>query len=133
MCCIQIGKYISYYFYPVLLNVSQQKNMTLAADGVFTMNTGVDEINKVGLQTAWDYSSQTVFPGECGEVRGSFGDEFPPNSTTGDQIFIFANDLCRYCAISYKPYIIMLLTNLLFSCTHLYQLVHILYDYTRGG
>lgn len=69
------------------------------------MNTGVDDINKVGLQTAWDYSSQTVFPLECGQVRGSFGDEFPPNSTAGDQIFIFANDLCRYCV----TYIILLL------------------------
>lgn len=94
----------------------QQKNMTLAADGVFTMATGVDEINKVGLESAWDYSSQTVFSGECGVVRGSFGDEFPPNSTDGDQIFIFANDLCRYCPTYYKSYIIKIIYYLFKIC-----------------
>lgn len=74
-----------------------QKNYTLTGDGAFTMGTGQDDINKVGLLTHWNYKNRTKFQGECGNVRGTYGEELPPNTVEQDQILIFANDLCRYC------------------------------------
>lgn len=74
--------------------------MTLTGDGVFTMGTGQDDVNKVGLLTEWNYKNRTKFRGECGIVRGTYGEELPPDTVEQDQIIIFANDLCRYCTNS---------------------------------
>jgi len=71
-----------------------KRNMSLYGDGVFTMGSGHGDINQLGLLSAWDYKPRTVFPGECGRVYGSYGEEFPPNYVDQDKITIFANDLC---------------------------------------
>lgn len=73
--------------------------MSDSGDGVFTMNTGEDNVEKLGLVTAWNYQNRTVYRGECGKIHGTYGEEFPPNSVYQDQITIFANDLCRYVKI----------------------------------
>lgn len=50
---------------------------------------------QLGLLSSWDYSNQTKYPGECGRVHGSYGEEFPPDYVDKDVITVFANDLCR--------------------------------------
>ncbi|KAG8256131.1 protein croquemort-like isoform X1 [Homalodisca vitripennis] len=68
--------------------------MSLTADGVFTMGSGLGNIDDLGLMTAWNYRNRSVYPGECGRIHGTYGEEFPPNSVYQSDITLYANDLC---------------------------------------
>lgn len=60
------------------------------------MNTGTDDINKLGLLTRWNYKNTTdMYTGNCAKVQGTVGELFPANSATTSDIQLFANDLCR--------------------------------------
>lgn len=66
-------------------------------DGVFNMNTGIDDIRKLGKLENWNYSNRTgFFPDQCGQVVGTMGQLFPPGQTKDKKVEMFSPDLCRY-------------------------------------
>jgi len=71
-----------------------KRNGSTIADGVFNMFTGKDDIKKMGQMHSWNYSTQHFFPGECGRVKGSAGEFYPPG-LNATYIEMYSNDLCR--------------------------------------
>ena len=50
---------------------------------------------------SWNFSTQGVFPGQCGHVHGSAGEFFTPHLEK-THIDIFSNDLCRSIRLPFK-------------------------------
>jgi hypothetical protein len=71
------------------------RNGSAVFEGVFNMETGTDDITKLGILSHWNYKSHTsYYDGGCAEVRGSAGELFSPGQTK--QTFeIFLPDMCR--------------------------------------
>lgn len=75
------------WFYP--------RNSSLTYDGIYNLYTGVDHLEKLGFIAEWNNQNHTrFFSGQCGQVKGSAGDLYPPDIATKDTIDIFAPDIC---------------------------------------
>jgi hypothetical protein len=60
------------------------------------MDTGADDIYKFGMLHNWNYENYTPFyDGECGRVKGTAGEVFPPEQTKTSRVEMFSADLCR--------------------------------------
>ncbi|XP_046382372.1 protein peste-like isoform X3 [Ischnura elegans] len=71
------------------------RNGSSVYDGIFNMDTGHDDINKLGRLREWNYSNRTDFyEDQCGDIVGSAGELWPPGRTK-DSISMFSSDLCR--------------------------------------
>ncbi|XP_037960822.1 protein peste [Teleopsis dalmanni] len=78
------------------------RNDSAYYDGHFNMFTGADDVHKMGQIHTWNHMTHNgVFPDQCGEVKGSMGEFFPPNLTTNDTIYIYLPDLCRAIPLDY--------------------------------
>lgn len=78
------------------------RNGSATYDGVFNMYTGVGDITNFGQIGEWNYMNHTKFyEGECGAVKGSAGEFFPPYQGKGN-ISLFSSDVCRTLTLSYK-------------------------------
>lgn len=78
------------------------RNGTDYVDGVWNMFTGVNNDGaRMGQVHSWNYSTQTVYPGRCGHIRGGAGEFFPP-SETKTSVSVFSNDLCRTLDFQYS-------------------------------
>lgn len=77
------------------------RNGTDYADGVFNMFTGAQDVARMGQVFSWNYTTQGVFPGTCGQVHGSAGEFYAPN-VKKDFIELFSNDLCRTIRLNYN-------------------------------
>lgn len=65
--------------------------------GHFNINTGKDDISKIGVTRTWNYVNATpYFKRPCNDVHGSGGEFYPPQLTTDRLITIFHGELCRY-------------------------------------
>lgn len=74
-----------------------QRNESSDFEGVFNMNTGVNDIYQLGRLHNWNYYNFTNFYDEpCDMVNGSAGELFPPNQTKEKAIEFYSADLCRY-------------------------------------
>lgn len=72
------------------------RNNSFKNDGFFNINSGVRNINELGVLKRWNYTNKTrFFTGKCGEIYGSSGDLFPPGRTRDDTITLFSPDVCR--------------------------------------
>lgn len=71
------------------------KNDTI--DGTYTIYTGADQYEKVGLVERYNHlSSVTAWPDQYANmINGTDGTILPPFITQNDKIYIFENDLCR--------------------------------------
>uniref|UniRef100_A0A1B6DPX8 Protein croquemort n=1 Tax=Clastoptera arizonana TaxID=38151 RepID=A0A1B6DPX8_9HEMI len=100
-----------------------KRNNSFTTDGVFTMNTGKDDINKLGLLTNWNYKNTTSgFTGDCAKVQGTYGELFPPNSASLRDIKLFANDLCSVLTLnSESSVVIQNLTGIVFNGTGMFS------------
>jgi hypothetical protein len=68
----------------------------MAFDGVTNMNTGADDLNKMGNINYHNYVNQTEnFEAECGHVTGSFGEFFGVIPTRKRHLHMFIPRLCR--------------------------------------
>ncbi|XP_046382371.1 protein peste-like isoform X2 [Ischnura elegans] len=77
------------------INVPPLRNGSSVYDGIFNMDTGHDDINKLGRLREWNYSNRTDFyEDQCGDIVGSAGELWPPGRTK-DSISMFSSDLCR--------------------------------------
>lgn len=49
-----------------------------------------------GQLTNWNYNNHTpYYEGQCGDVKGSGGEFWPPKRSKTDDVSLFAPDLCR--------------------------------------
>ncbi|XP_055375827.1 uncharacterized protein LOC129608368 [Condylostylus longicornis] len=72
------------------------RNMSKTYEGHFEINTGTDEIHKLGYITYWNYSRKTDFYDEhCSMINGTEGDLWPPLIDTNKFLSIFIRDICR--------------------------------------
>lgn len=66
------------------------------------MYTGADSIYKMGQIYAWNYKTHNgIFDGECGEVKGSMGEFFPPNLKPQDSVYLYVPNICRAVPLDY--------------------------------
>jgi len=77
------------------------RNGTDYTDGVWNMFTGVQDVTTMGQVHSWNYSTSGVYPGQCGLVRGSAGEFYPPEENK-TYIQLFSNDLCRSLRFTYS-------------------------------
>ena len=67
------------------------------------MWTGESDINKIGKISEWNYMNhvnESIYPGTCGELRGTAGEFFPPGQGK-DYLEFFSGDLCRQALFPY--------------------------------
>lgn len=73
-----------------------QRNGSIVLDGVTNMNTGEDDLTKMGNINYHNYVNQTEnFESECGQVTGSLGDFFGAMPIRKRRLDIFIPRLCR--------------------------------------
>ena len=61
------------------------------------MWTGASDIQQIGKISEWNYMdhiNESIYPGTCGELRGTAGEFFPPGQGK-DYLEFFSGDLCR--------------------------------------
>lgn len=81
------------------------RNESLTYDGNFTMFTGKEDIFKLGILDLWNGSPNvSYYRGECGKVRGTTGELWPPIPPVNRRpdATIFATDFCRSVSLKYK-------------------------------
>ncbi|KAK3923344.1 Protein peste [Frankliniella fusca] len=78
------------------------RNGSTEYDGLFNMDTGADDIAHLGELLRWNYNNVTpYYDGECGALRGSAGELWPPGRGPEDRVSLFAPDLCRSVSLDY--------------------------------
>ncbi|XP_014253015.1 protein croquemort-like [Cimex lectularius] len=71
------------------------RNNSADYDGVFSINTGMDCLYRLGLLEDWNYNTHTdIYSGICGQVSGTLGELWPYDASKKEEIEIFANDIC---------------------------------------
>lgn len=64
--------------------------------GHFNMHTGEDDISQIGSMKNWNYSPRIqYFPDDCGILKGSAGEFYPPIKEKTASVSLFMADLCR--------------------------------------
>jgi hypothetical protein len=72
------------------------RNDSLDPDGVYNVETGEEDVSKLGFVRALNYKNHTgFFDADCGEVKGTVGDLFPPGQKKSTPLQIFAAELCK--------------------------------------
>lgn len=73
-----------------------QRNGTTNQTGHYNINTGADDISRIGRVEAWNYQQRTnFFPAECGMINGSAGELYPPQRTKERPVSFWSGDMCR--------------------------------------
>jgi len=81
-----------------------ERSGNLDYDGYYNMFTGTNGLGSLGQIAEWNNSPrlpENMCTKECGEVRGSAGQFFPPNR---DKTYVdyFSSDVCRTLRFTYK-------------------------------
>ena len=66
------------------------------------MWTGASDIQQIGKISEWNYMdhiNESIYPGTCGELRGTAGEFFPPGQGK-DYLEFFSGDLCRQAYVT---------------------------------
>ena len=83
-------------FLPDKVGLIYQRNGSMIFDGVANINTGEDDLTKMGNINYHNYVNQTQnFEGECGHVTGSLGDFYGAMPIRKRRLDIFIPRLCR--------------------------------------
>lgn len=78
------------------------RNNSWSYDGAFNVNTGENDISKMGTVHSWNGEATTgVYSNGCSQINGTFGKLWPPNLSTDNDITFFMPDMCR--SISLAP------------------------------
>ena len=74
----------------------QMRNDSFDAGGVYNMETGEEDVSKLGIVRSWNYKNHSdFFEADCGEVKGTIGDLFPPGLKKNTPLQLFVSDICR--------------------------------------
>ena len=78
------------------------KNDSFDQGGVYNMETGEEDVSKLGIVRSWNYKNHSdFFEDECGQVKGTVGDLFPPGQKKGTPLNMFVADMCRHFQLDY--------------------------------
>jgi hypothetical protein len=78
------------------------RNDSFDGDGVFNIETGEKDVSKLGIIRSWNYKDHSdFFEADCGQVKGTVGDLFPPGQNRSTPLQIFVPDICRYFELDY--------------------------------
>ncbi|KAG5890079.1 hypothetical protein JTB14_003643 [Gonioctena quinquepunctata] len=79
-----------------------ERNNTPEYDGLYNMNNGGDDIDKLGIVRFWNYKDSVPYwKGQCGKVEGTTGELwYPPKDM--QTIKIFSNDLCSSVTLDHS-------------------------------
>ncbi|XP_076672341.1 protein croquemort isoform X2 [Andrena cerasifolii] len=70
------------------------RNGSASYDGTFNMLTGATNRLDLGIVKQWNYQDRvSYYPGECGVVKGTNGDLWPP-LPDNDTVSFFVSDIC---------------------------------------
>lgn len=70
--------------------------------GHFNMHTGQDDITQIGTMKNWNYAPRIdYFPDECGIVKGSAGEFYPPIKHKTTPLSLFTADMCRSVSLDF--------------------------------
>jgi hypothetical protein len=73
-----------------------KRNDSLDPDGVYNVETGEEDVSKLGIVRSLNYKNHTdFFEADCGEVKGTVGDLFPPGQKKSTPLQMFVADFCR--------------------------------------
>ncbi|KAJ6646997.1 UDP-galactose transporter senju, partial [Pseudolycoriella hygida] len=79
------------------------RNGTSHQQGHFNMHTGGDDISQIGTMKNWNFSPKIeYFPDECGMLRGSAGEFYPPIKQKTQPTSMFIADLCRSISLDFE-------------------------------
>ncbi|CAK9830323.1 Protein croquemort [Anthophora retusa] len=82
------------------------RNESAPYDGTFNMFTGASNLLDVGVLKEWNYNSKVdYYPGECGVVKGTNGDLWPP-LPDNQTVSFFVSDICTSLSIPYEEEIV---------------------------
>ncbi|CAG9819613.1 unnamed protein product [Phaedon cochleariae] len=78
------------------------RNNSVEYDGIFNMNSGGDDIEKLGIINTWNNMSEIPYwKGQCQKVVGTSGELwYPPRDAK--TVEIFSNDLCSPVSLSHQ-------------------------------
>lgn len=80
-----------------------KRNNSADLTGWFNVETGENDIKNIGLLRNWNFAKNNpAFEGNCGNIKGSAGDFFPPNQERGGSISIFSPDMCRDLPLDFE-------------------------------
>ncbi|KZC09768.1 PREDICTED: protein croquemort-like [Dufourea novaeangliae] len=78
------------------------RNDSASYDGTFNMHTGVTDMRELGIVKEWNYNNHvSYYPGECGTVRGTNGDLWPP-LPDNETVSFFVSDICTSLTAKYS-------------------------------
>jgi scavenger receptor class B, member 1 len=80
-----------------------KRNATDELSGNYSVNTGVENIAKLGLIEKFNNLTELpYYEGECKKLKGSPGEFFPPNPSIDKPIHLFAPEMCRSIPYEYE-------------------------------
>ncbi|XP_055545539.1 protein croquemort-like [Wyeomyia smithii] len=78
------------------------RNDSKIYDGKFTIGTGLDRWETMGMMHRWNGVRQTEFyRGECGLVHGSTGELWPPFQDMRSNVSVFSPDICSAMSLEF--------------------------------
>lgn len=76
-----------------------ERNNSKEYDGRWNINTGADDINKLGLVNLWNRQPRSpYYRDDCGVIKGTTGELWPPINVQ-EPITVFASDVCRSISV----------------------------------
>lgn len=79
------------------------RNNSADLTGWYNVDTGEQDITQIGKLRYWNFKDTNgFFEDECGELKGSAGEFYPPRLTREDDISLFTPDMCRSIPLDYK-------------------------------
>lgn len=83
-----------------------ERNGSASYDGTFNMLTGSSDLGELGLLKEWNFNNKvSYYPGECGIVKGTNGDLWPP-LPDNETITFFVSDICTSLTAKYNNTIV---------------------------
>lgn len=78
------------------------RNDSSDQDGIYNVETGENDVSKLGLVRSWNYENHSdFFEADCGQVKGTVGDLYPPGQKKSTPLQMFTSEICRYIQVDY--------------------------------
>jgi len=72
------------------------RNDSFDPEGVYNIETGEEDVSKLGIVRSWNYKNHSdFFEADCGQIKGTVGDLFPPGQKKSTPLQMFVPDICR--------------------------------------
>jgi len=77
------------------------RNDSWSYDGVFNMNTGQNDITKMGMLNKWnDEKTSGFYSDGCSAINGTTGELWPPKLNPNKDLTLFVSDICRSVSLA---------------------------------